>query len=356
LKTGLNMLKTNYYDNFLQKLKDIALFSREKQEKSFCFYFLANPASGLLKSKGSVKRLLKTAECYLSMTKTKTYKRKVDKIDVYETICPGHATKITEKIIDSLKKSQEHIIVCTGGDGTSNEICSALVKHKSELSENIKLIRLPFGTGNDNASCQTMEEACKLIQGPLNSIKTAYIEIKTKDASSYYAFNIVSLGIDAYICELTNKYKRIFPGDMYKFMVDAGVLFYDLKVKPLPMKISFHDKSGFKASYVFKPLLAAFGVSGKRTYGMKKKILPGEDNICTTSQMNLLKRLKCKELYYTGEHGSLEEVSFFKSNQIAVEFGGPIPMQMDGEVVWLNKDSFPLTIQIKDPVLPLIKR
>ena len=59
-----------------------------------------------------------------------------------------------------------------GGDGTSNEICTALVDADGSLLDRLKLLRLPLGTGNDVADAHTFAEAYDLILGPQQTVKT----------------------------------------------------------------------------------------------------------------------------------------------------------------------------------------
>ena len=92
------------------------------------------------------------------------------------------------------------------------------------------------------ADAHTFAEAYDLILGGQHVAKTGALRVTTADGTPRYSFNIASIGLDAYIAGLTNRFKRVIPGDAYKSLVDIGSLFYEQKVKPLPMDIGIHAR------------------------------------------------------------------------------------------------------------------
>ena len=97
------------------------------------------------------------------------------------------------------------------------------------------------------------------------------------------------------------------------------------------------------------------GVSGNRSYGRGKQILPNDGNVCVVQDMHLLKRLATKHLFYEGDHGRLHEVRFFHADSVAFQSDVRLPLQVDGEVTWLEPDSFPLKMSLHRDVLPVLR-
>jgi diacylglycerol kinase family enzyme len=163
------------------------------------------------------------------------------------------------------------------------------------------------------------------------------------------------MGIDAYIADLSNKFKRIIPGDAYLALVDAGVLFYNHRAKPTAMEISMQSRDKEINKPAFIPSMVIFGTSGHRVYGKGKLILPGDENVCIVDSMSLLRKMKTKKLFYSGRHTTLPEVHFFHAESMQISYSGNIPMQLDGESYWLNKDHFPLTLKLLPPKIKVLR-
>jgi len=53
-----------------------------------------------------------------------------------------------------------------------------------------------------------------------------------------YSFNIASVGLDAFVADMTNRLKRILPGDSYRFWVDVATLFYDRVYDVIDMELT----------------------------------------------------------------------------------------------------------------------
>jgi diacylglycerol kinase family enzyme len=102
-------------------------------------------------------------------------------------------------------------------------------------------------------------------------------------------------------------------------------------------------------------LLMAMGLSGRRTYGSHKRILPDERNVCVVRQMPLLRKLALKGLFTTGEHVDKPESTLFSAQRIEFSAAHRILAQMDGETVLLEPENFPAKIELTKPIIPIIK-
>jgi diacylglycerol kinase family enzyme len=274
----------------------------------------------------------------------------------------GCAAKYAEALIGEAKTNNApfYLVISAGGDGTSREILSALYHAPAEVRSNMAILRLPMGTGNDGADSPNLVDALMLLIKPSRVEFNPALRLVTAPGGSAalnhpgcLAFNILSVGLDAFVTHMTNKMKGKLPGDSYKLWVDIASLLYDrlytvgfLDVKAESGEISFREKL----------LLLAVGASGHRTYGAQKKILPDDRNVCALKQMPLLRKIALKDLFTTGKHIDKPEAILFNARR--VEFSGSFPIlaQMDGEAILLQPEDFPAAIELTEPVIPVLKR
>jgi diacylglycerol kinase family enzyme len=143
----------------------------------------------------------------------------------------GHAGEIAKAVIDTALASNEsnppfQLIICAGGDGTSWEVLSAMHDAPARFLSSAAVIRLPLGTGNDGADAPALDGTLDLLINPVYVEYTPALRLYTKQggpASSkgqFLAFNILSVGLDAFVTHMTNKMKGKLPGDSYKLWVD----------------------------------------------------------------------------------------------------------------------------------------
>lgn len=279
----------------------------------------------------------------------------------------GHAGKITEILLKEAAAELSsgapskpfYLIICAGGDGTSLEVQSVLCNAAPEIRENFAVIRVPMGTGNDGADAREVAGALDLLLHPSRIEPARAVRLTTATAGKgpFLAFNILSVGLDAFVTHMTNKMKGNLPGDFYKLWVDIASLLYDriYTVGPLDIRV-FNDTEPEGKVLRETALLMAVGASGHRTYGSNKRILPDDRNVCIVRQMSLLRKLTLKGLFTTGAHVNKPESLLF--NAARVEFRGeyPILAQMDGESVLLQPEDFPAVIELTEPVIPVLKK
>jgi len=279
----------------------------------------------------------------------------------------GHAKEIARAVIDSALASKEsnppfQLIICAGGDGTSWEVLSALHDAPARFLSSAAVIRLPLGTGNDGADAPSLDGALDLL------IKSVYVEytpalrLFTKQGGpastkgQFLAFNILSVGLDAFVTHMTNKMKGKLPGDSYKLWVDLAALFYDRVYKVDYMEVkSFNEHGKEINSFREKLLLVAVGASGHRTYGSGNKILPDDRNVCAVKQMSMFRKIALKGLFFTGEHISKPESILFTARRVEFSAMYPLLAQMDGETVLLEREDYPAAIELTAPLIPLLK-
>jgi diacylglycerol kinase family enzyme len=285
---------------------------------------------------------------------------------------PGFAAKMTLALIKEAaaesavaesgdpKTAPFYLIVTAGGDGTSLEVLSALYHAPASIRSRMVVLRLPMGTGNDGADSPNLAKSLELLIKPTRVEFTPALQLITApggpaaSGSPFLAFNVLSVGLDAFVTHMTNKMKGKLPGDFYKLWVDIASLLYDrlYKVDFLDVKALDGEET---RSYREKFLLLAVGISGHRTYGSQKKILPDDRNVCAIKQMPLLRKLALKGLFSTGGHIDKPESIAFNARRVEFSGSHPILAQMDGETVLLQQEDFPAAIELTAPVIPVLK-
>lgn len=339
-------------------VSELTRFSHAPTPPPLIVDVIVNPHAGFFKRPSTVARLIRELEVKLDDLRRRLPRRKVEVNTVHFTERPGHARVITEGILALEEKKRsglERLLIGCGGDGTSNEICSALVRADAAVLDGVKLLRLPLGTGNDVADAPTFEDAYNLILGPQRTVRTGALLVKTASGPPLYSFNVGSIGLDAYIAELTNRLKRAIPGDAYKLMVDVGSLFYERRVRPRPMQVTLQADGKRTRLDSFVPSMVIVGISGRRTYGGHMPVLPGEHNVCLVDGMSFFEKLRNKKLFYQGRHGELQQCRFYRADAVEVGYDSTIPMQLDGELTWLGPESFPVSFSILPPKINILR-
>jgi diacylglycerol kinase family enzyme len=290
-----------------------------------------------------------------------------DKRGLILTRSRGHAEEITRRLIEEASSANKklsdktkplYLIITAGGDGTSLEVLSALYHAPAEIRERFAVLRLPMGTGNDGADAFELEEALRLIIEPaeITFRRSIRLTTSTPGKGPFLAFNILSVGLDAFVTHMTNKMKGTLPGDFYKLWVDIASLFYDRIYKVGSMDVRALDDKGIEVTkFREKVLLLAVGESGHRCYGSQNYILPDDRNVCWIRQMPLLRKIALKGLFPTGAHINKPECTLFNASRVEISGEYPILAQMDGETVLVQEADFPIAIELSEPVIPVLR-
>jgi len=267
---------------------------------------------------------------------------------IYFTEYKGHGALIAPSILHEIDQDPDNpwLLIIAGGDGTSHEIQSACAEalFKSQVSDAVKelyILRLPLGTGNDGSDGRFLHESLALLAAATTTCPIRAVSVKHGGFNEpRYAFNISSVGFDAFVTHMTNKVKRFFPGDLYKVWVDLSCLFYNGLYPVEPMTISVFNDGKRIEHYREETLFALMGTSGNRTYGAGIKILPDVANICTVHDMSLQRKLGLKPLFKAGRHRGLDVVHLFEGNKLEILYGRKILLQLDGESHLLKPENF----------------
>jgi diacylglycerol kinase family enzyme len=280
---------------------------------------------------------------------------------------PGTAAKIVKALLDEAAETHAgtarpqtpvYLLITAGGDGTSLEAQTALYSAPAAIRSNFAVLRLPMGTGNDGADGWELESVLDRLISPsvIEYARALRLTTATPRKGPFMAFNILSVGLDAFVTHMTNKMKGKFPGDSYKLWVDIASLLYDRIYKVGPMEVSAYDDAGRQVeNFTETVLLLAVGAGGHRTYGSHKRILPDDRNVCVVEQMSLLRKVALKGLFTTGEHIHKPESKLFNAHRVEFRGENPILAQMDGETVLLKPEDFPAAIELTELAIPVLK-
>jgi diacylglycerol kinase family enzyme len=104
------------------------------------------------------------------------------------------------------------------------------------------------------------------------------------------------------------------------------------------------------------PSMVVVGASGHRTYGGHMPVLPGDENVCIVDGMSMLRKIQQKKLFYLGTHGELPEVRFYRADRVDIDYASRIPLQLDGEIVWLEPKDFPLSLRVVSAKIKVLRR
>ena len=379
----------NLKDLMIPVIESSSLF----ENKIVNLYVVANPCAGGFTRKQVSRKNYAELEKIVGIAKNRVKVTSVSESKIFETAHPGEGSVFVAELLQNLPETVENfatkednqqrgfqiLIVTAGGDGTHLEVQTAILKKTLEnpelgnlIKKYVTILRLPLGTGNDGSDGRTLEEAFTRLTEPAHfslqrAIKVWYDTTGKNPVSTekyesldslppWYAFNIASVGIDAFITYMTNRTKKSMPGDSYQLWVDLACIFYGAKFPPAPLTLEIFDNDNNLIETIVSPVeFVVLGVSGHRTYGSNHKIFPTDYNLCFVKKISLLKKLFKKHTFNDGSHINYSFSNNFKANKIKISYNQKILVEMDGEVHLLEPDFYPLYMERTEPIIPIIE-
>jgi diacylglycerol kinase family enzyme len=352
------------FDFFAQSLAEICGHSLVSPGRSLHCTVIVNPVAGGFTIRSKWKSHARILNEYCQKAQANPQRTMYKTLNLILTDGKGSGGEITSSLIADAEKEPGpfYLIITAGGDGTHSEAMYALYNAPAHVRSNMAVLRLPMGTGNDGADSSRLEGSLDLLVNPVNIEFAPAVQLITSNGGPasgqgpFLAFNILSVGLDAFVTHMTNKMKGKFPGDSYKLWVDIAALFYDRLYKVDYLEVRALDRQNREVlSFREKLLLLAMGVSGHRTYGSQQKILPDERNVCGMKQMPFHRKLAIKGEVTKGAHAKSPEPILFNAHRVEFNSGHPLLAQMDGETVLLQPEDFPAALELTAPVIPLLK-
>lgn len=198
--------------------------------------YIINPIAGRLHPKNNQKNVIKLFQDYGYNVTTK------------KTASKGHATDLVLKY-----GYNQDIIVCSGGDGTLNEVISGVMK----LGKDITLGYIPSGTTNDFASSLNLSDRMETAAMTIINGQTRTVDIGLFGDSRYFSY-IASFGA--------------FTGSSYStpqsYKNVIGHLAYVLEgMKDIPNIRPYHvrvetDNNTFEGDYIFGAVSNSISIGG----------------------------------------------------------------------------------------------
>ena len=332
--------------NFLDRLKrvfeKVVRASPSWSEVSSQLFLMVNPAAGKIQSSKERTALIESLESVSAflVPQDQRNKNQINRVHVIASHEPG---ELIRQAHDLRIQGALGILVSFGGDGTHQEVLNGII----ERGVDTRLCRYPMGTGNDGVDVRTPEDLVHFVfHGPKSPGKLLEaVRVTTSRGFNRLSGNITGVGMDAYIGFLSQKYKRTLPGEAYKIAADLGVLFYRKKYDLRECKVVLSQPNGPIQTLHLVPGIMCFGASGRRTYGMGIPILPSEENVCLIPMGSLGQNLALKSHLYKAEHGNNPRVQMYKAQRLEIHYDALLPMQMDGEIAWLEPEDFPVIFE-----------
>jgi len=224
----------------------------------------------------------------------------------------SHASEVVAEAIDKYD-----IIVAVGGDGTVNEIASALV------GSNAVLGILPFGSGNGLSRFLGIPMNIEKAIANLNTGNIAVIDSAQANGKAF--FNMAGMGFDAHISEaFSHGKKRGFITYVKTSLQEV------IKYKSQTYNIEIDD-----AVYNRKAFMLSFANSSQ--YGNNAHVSPqasvqdGLLDVCVIKPFPLYRFPEMCIRMFTKTANKSSFVEIIRGKHIIVKRDNPAPMHLDGE-------------------------
>ena len=266
--------------------------------------FIINPISGIKHNRDRLKLIITNA--FAS-----------DKFVYHfqQTTAPGDAYKIAKKSLDQWFD----IIVAIGGDGTVNEVASALV------NTNVPLGIIPLGSGNGLA--RGLGIPLKIKQASQTIVKGKVQQIDVGKMQERYFFATAGAGFESVVGKRFNE--GIIRGPLpYIFW---GVHEF-LRYKPQEVVLKFDHQTVRK-----KALLVA--IANTRQLGNGAIIAPqaksndGLLDVCIIDDINILQALFNLPSLFTGLIDNNPYTQFYRTSNLEIIRPQAAPIHVDGETL-----------------------
>ncbi|MBE6124066.1 MAG: diacylglycerol kinase family lipid kinase [Erysipelotrichaceae bacterium] len=275
------------------------------------YYFVINPKAGKENIQGLEEEI----------------KNIFDGLDftIYYTKEAKDATRYVKDVCDS-NKEELRFFAC-GGDGTINEVASALVnvKHAS-------LVAYPCGSGNDFV--RSFKTDFKDLKQFIDKKAKAIDILKVND---FYSINVANIGFDADVnagvINLKKKMKveKAYTKSLIKCLFKK---FYS------EYKVTIDDKEVIEGKFVLFTCSNASFYGGGYKCGPRAKIDDGLIDFCAINKISRLTFVRVVKSYKAGTY--FEKVNpkiyvYRKCKKVTIESKNLMSVSLDGEMIFTKK-------------------
>ena len=287
-------------------------------------HFIINPIAG----KGTTLPLSYIAQFF---------SEKEYKIIRKESLYKKHASILTQESVNE----KADIVVACGGDGTINEVASAL------LGSEIPLGILRLGSGNGLASNlnipKKIEDALELLKKP----KITRIDVG--HLNHFHFFSNAGLGFDAMVIKNYESSKR---RTLFGYLEACLTSFRDINQNQR-LKVEISNKK-----FELTPFMIFISNSNEMGYNFsltpQASLKDGLLDVLVISKIGKLKMLWLGILLLVNKPSLLKEAAFYRTKNLFISKNGSkeIDVQIDGEVLKINQDR--ISIGIDEHILKVI--
>jgi diacylglycerol kinase (ATP) len=245
----------------------------------------------------------------------------------------GHATELAKVAVEN----GTDIVVASGGDGTVNEVASALV------NTNIPMGILPAGSGNGLARCLGISMSYALALRTIIKGNTRLMDVASVNDMLFAS--IAGIGFDAFVAQ---KFSEASIRGMLSYM--KIILNEFRNYKPVKYNLTIDGKTIEK-----KALMIVFANSDQ--FGFNTRIAPDAKVDDGFLDICVIRKMPASQLLNVGYHsmrGTLNKTGFaeyYRGKEISINnVEGPL-MNIDGEPKIVNT---PINISIKPLSLRVI--
>lgn len=263
------------------------------------------------------------AEQYKSVIEKEAQLRNID-FKIVFTEYKQHATKIS----DDLYADGYKYIVAVGGDGTINEVATSLYTKDDAI-----LGIIPAGTGNDTIQIMGFPNRFSSKEWEYFFEKNiALMDVGFCNGKIF--LNGMGIGFDAQVAaenytedgEVKKK-----GGDKYLYHILKNLFFY----KESTFRFS-GDLEKYNGTYFMTTYANGRRFAGKYFITPEASCDDGKLDICLVSKVNLFQRFKLFMQVPKGTHIWDRKVSYFKIDNVHIEFDNRMAYHLDGELQFDN--------------------
>ncbi|MDD2627743.1 MAG: YegS/Rv2252/BmrU family lipid kinase [Clostridia bacterium] len=245
-----------------------------------------------------------------------------DEIIIEVTKHQGHATQIAKRYINKYK-NDKIVIYIISGDGTISEVAEATINN-----DNVSIVIIPKGTGNDFAKAVTSSKSIRKIIR--ESIKNNPIKVDSIKVNEKVAVNVVNAGLDAAIAE-NIKYFRKIPFLTGKMKFNLSILITIFSPRKYKFKIRVDNKA-YKGKYTL------IAIGNNKYYGGGIMVLPNADiksgflDVCIVKNTTIFHKIYFLPKFNAGKHENIKLVNMTKAKSVTVVSNKKFPISIDGEI------------------------
>lgn len=286
------------------------------------YFFIVNPVAGSGRTKANFDQVKAALE------------QKGIPFSFEYTTGKNHAFELAKKAI---AEGYENII-SVGGDGTANEIASALVNSGANMGI------LPFGTGNDFA------RSLGLSTDPIKAMETVIYgkphPIDAAEANGIPFLNVAGTGFDVDVIIYTEKFKKRFNGALPYLL---GIFQSLLHLKPATFTVTADGETFTERALLFDACNGAFFAGGLNVAPLAA-YNDGMLDVCILKNLSIPAFLMLLPRFAKGKHLNSKHIMYFKAKEITVESDRECLLNLDGEL----GSSTPVTFKILPNALNML--